>query len=246
MSTAPVHVANILWDWDVFQPVAATYPQKIVRLSGESLALFLATEELTEIDRWTNAGQEPDYTTRDTIEALTALAYTEIMENALLGTIAPFATDSVPDGMLECDGTTYLRTDYPDLYAVLASAYILDADHFIAPDLRSRFIVAAGAGSGLSTYATADQGGEESHQLTTAELASHSHGVTDPSHTHTEITATPAIGAAITGVPVPSAIPGVGVTGAAFTGISINNAGADTAHENRPPYFALRFGIWAI
>lgn len=239
-------MARALWDWDVFQPLASTYLPRIVRLSGDSLALFLSTEELTEIERWTNAGEEPDFTTRDQIEALTAQAYVDLMENPLLGTIAPFATDSPPAGMLECDGATYARTDYPDLYGALAAAYIVDADNFIVPDLRGRFVVAAGAGTGLTTYATADQGGEETHQLTTAELAAHSHGVTDTGHTHVEGIAAPSIGAAITGVPVPSAIPAAGATGLGFTGISINAAGADTAHENRPPYFALRMGIWAI
>lgn len=238
-------MVRTLWDWDVFQPLAASYSARTVRLSGDSLALFLSTEELTEIERWTNAGEEPDFTTRDTIEALTALAYLELMENALLGTIAPFATASPPEGMLECDGTTYLRTDYPDLYAALDTAFIVDADHFLTPDLRGRTILGAGSGTGLSTYAVGDAGGEETHQLTTAELASHSHGVTDPAHSHTEITSTPTVITIGAGAPAPSAVPGVGVTGASLTGISINSAGSDNAHENRQPYLALRFGIWA-
>jgi len=239
-------VARKLWDWQVFQPLAASYSGHIVRLSGESLALFLSTEELTEIDRWQSGADTPTGTEQDEIEALVALAYEELMVNPLLGTIQPFATDSTPNGMLECDGTTYLRTDYPDLYAALDAPFIVDADHFTVPDLRSRTLVAAGTGAGLTTYAPGDTGGEEAHVLTTAELAAHNHAVTDLGHTHTESAAVASIGAAITGVPVPSAVPIPGVTGLSGTGISIQNTGADTAHENRQPYLALRFGIWAI
>lgn len=239
-------MASPLWDWSVFEPVAATYGAKMVRLSGESLSLFLSTEELTEIDRWTDGGSEPDFTTRDTIEALVAKAFNELMTNAMIGTIQPVATDTMPSGMLECDGTTYNRVDYPDLYAALASPFIVDADHFITPDLRGRAIIGAGAGAGLSTYAAGDTGGEEAHQLTTAELASHAHSVNDLGHVHTEITATPTVITIGAGAPAPSALPGIGVTGNSPTGISLNNTGSDTPHENRQPYMALRYGIWAI
>lgn len=223
---------------------------KLVRLSPDSLALFLDTEQwITDFRQWLNSANSDEVPTAadfDVIEALTAKGLKELMvDNLLIGTIFPLMTDSIPAGALECDGTVYNRVDYPALYTALASPYIVDADHFVTPDLRGRTIIGAGAGAGLSIYASGDTGGEESHQLTSGEMPSHSHGVTDPSHTHSEGNALPNATTVGPGAPQPTAIPGIGATGPAFTGISINASGGDGAHENRQPYFALRYAVWA-
>lgn len=237
-------MARLLWDWQTFSPVAASYSSILVRLSGESLALFLATEELTEIERWQDGAALPDTTTRDTIEALVAKAYTEIMTNVGTGTIFPLATAAIPEGALECDGATYLRTDYPTLYAAMDAAFVVDADHFAVPDLRGRTIIGSGSGTGLTAYSPGDTGGEEAHTLTTAEIPSHSHGVTDPTHSHAEGTTAPTVEDIGPGVPTPGVVGVVGTTGAAATGISIQNTGGGGAHENRQPFVALRYAIW--
>lgn len=94
------------------------------------------------------------------------------------GEIIAYATTNPPTGTLACDGATYLRVDYPDLYSVLAAAFISDADHFVTPDLRGRSIVGIGQGAGLTNRAMNASGGEENHSLSVAELASHTHPVT--------------------------------------------------------------------
>jgi len=220
---------------------------KLVRLSPDSLALFLDTEQwITERDEWLDGDLPVTDAQWDEIEALTAKGLTELMvDNLLIGTVFPLITDTLPIGALECDGATYNRVDYPALYAKLASVYIVDADTFIIPDLRGRAVVGAGSGTGLTTYASGDVGGEEAHQLVTAELASHSHGVTDPTHSHVEGIAAPNATTIGPGAPQPTAIPALGSTAAALTGISINATGSDTPHENRQPYFALRYAVWA-
>ena len=58
----------------------------------------------------------------------------------------------------KCDGTTLLQTDYPDLFALIGSAFGGDATHFNLPDIRGRTIVDAGSGSGLTPRALADSG----------------------------------------------------------------------------------------
>jgi len=85
-----------------------------------------------------------------------------------------------------------------------------------------------GTGSGLSARSIGDSLGEEAHILISAELAAHSHA---------EVTASPAVGAAITGVPIPSAVPGVSTTG---------SAGSDTAHNNMQPSLAINYLIVAL
>ena len=97
---------------------------------------------------------------------------------ALTGTIWMFP-GTVPTGWLACDGTSYLRADYPDLFAALGGAASPwgrpDGTHFNVPDLRGRQIIGVGTGSGLTARARAASLGVETHPLITAELGSHFH-----------------------------------------------------------------------
>jgi microcystin-dependent protein len=69
------------------------------------------------------------------------------------GTIINFFGDTAPDGYLSCDGTQYLKSDYPLLASHLASLttanlYVgSDNDHFKVPDLRGEFLRGTGTNS---------------------------------------------------------------------------------------------------
>lgn len=78
---------------------------------------------------------ESDLTPELTAETFTMM-FLEYMEGeaCLIGSILLYATADTPSGTLLCDGSTYLRTDYPRLYGVLDSQYIVDADHFVTPN----------------------------------------------------------------------------------------------------------------
>ncbi len=153
----------------------------------------------------------------------------------IIGVILPYATTDCPSFALPCDGSTYNRVDFPNLYAVLDAAYIVDADTFLVPDLRDRVPMGEG-----SVHPIAEQGGADTHTLVTSEIPSHTH--VDTGHTHTEITAIPAV-AQLPVVPVPTAVPAVGVTGVGFA--AIGNTGGDGAHNNLQPYSVIRFCIVA-
>jgi microcystin-dependent protein len=116
-----------------------------------------------------------------------------------------------------------------------------DGSHFNVPDLRGRVPVGIGTGTGLSTYSIGDTGGEETHTITSGESASHTHS--DSGHSHAEGNALPAVGAAIVGVPIPSAVPSVGTTGVGFAGIT--SSGGDGSHNNIQPFIALTYLIVA-
>jgi len=98
--------------------------------------------ELTHPYRFEKFG---DVTPEQTSEIFTEMVMKYIKKAAcLLGSIIPYATAIVPYGTLACDGSTYNRVDYPKLYAVLDSAFIIDADTFNVPDLRGRAIIGNG------------------------------------------------------------------------------------------------------
>lgn len=164
-----------------------------------------ALMELTNPDNWYQYGAK----TPDECAARMWDVLYEYWNNTMLGTTLPHFLATVPDWALACDGATHLRVDYPELYAVLAPALKTDADHFVVPNLNNN--TSPRGTTILSQYGSA--GGIENPVLAIANL---------PSHQHSEITATAAVGAAITGVPVPSAVPGVGVTGLIGGGASFN------------------------
>jgi len=146
-----------------------------------------------------------------------------------------------PGNWIVCDGSSLLRSDYPDLFAALGTTYgAVDGTHFNIPDLQGRTVI--GVGVGASTYALGDQGGEETHTLVTGEVPAHTH--VDAGHTHTEGNAAPAVGAAVVGVPVPSAVPSVGVTGSGNA--SLDTVGGSGSHNNLQPYIALNYFIVAL
>lgn len=192
-----------------------------------------------------------DYGTESVADTVAAFAdmfdhfcYNDETGCRLIGEIVTLAGSSTPPAnFLPCDGSSLLRASYPTLFTVIGDTYgAVDGNHFNVPDLRGRVPVGVGTGGGLSTYTLGATGGEEGHVLTTSELAAHTH--TDSGHTHTDGIAVPAVGAAITGVPVPSAISGVGVTG--IGNASISSAGSGSAHNTLQPYLALNYYIVAL
>lgn len=88
-----------------------------------------------------------------------------------IGTIINFFGDTAPEGYLSCDGTEYLKSDYPLLASHLASLttanlYVgSDSDHFAVPDLRGEFL----RGSGTNSHTNGGSGANVGvHQGATA------------------------------------------------------------------------------
>lgn len=97
---------------------------------------------------------------------------------------------------------------------------------------------AAGRASGVpftqgDAVTVGSLGGEATHTLSVPELPAHSHGITDPGHTHNiGIAPDAGVGGALPR-PTPGAFTG-GYMQSATTGITINNAGGGGAHNNTP------------
>lgn len=153
------------------------------------------------------------------------------------------AANPNPGNWLTCDGSSLLRTDYPALFDAIGTTFgAVDGTHFNIPDLRGRTMIGTGQGSGLTDRVLGDSLGEENHTITLAESASHSH--VDAGHIHSEGIAIPAVGAAIVGVPIPSAVPGIGSTG--IGSATLDTVGSNGAHNNMQPSTALNYYIVAL
>jgi microcystin-dependent protein len=65
------------------------------------------------------------------------------------GIVSPYAGANAPAGWLLCDGTSYLRASFPNLFAVIGTIYgSVDGTHFNVPDLRGRVPAMLDGGTG--------------------------------------------------------------------------------------------------
>ena len=116
---------------------------------------------------------------------------------------------SIPAGWVLCDGTN------------------------ATPDLRNRFVVAAG-----STYAVGATGGSAD-----AIVVSHNHTLTDPGHAHnyfSDIGSAEAAGSSTSFVLLDEATKNTPTT-TVTTGITLATAGVSGTNANLPPYYALAY-----
>ena len=172
----------------------------------------------------------------DDLDNKLSTAQGQLMQS-LVGLIMPCITSSVPAGTLLCDGSTYSRADYPNLYDALDSAFIIDADTFQVPDLRDKFAMGASAAAPIGSA-----GGSASLTQTVDQMPAHSHN--NAPHTHTEVTATPIIVTVGPELPTGSAVPGVGVTGA--SSVVIDSTGGGQPMDITPPFVAVRYVVVAL
>ena len=200
---------------------------------------------LTDERNWEQAGGV------DTVqEAVTKMAdmISNVTEcSTMIGQILTVATAAPPPLTLECDGTEYLRVDYPELYAALDPAFVIDADTFEVPDLRGSAIIGEGLGDGKTSRAIGETGGDEEVVVTLSEMPEHSH---DASANASSLPSTQrgpignlwgqeAAGTTAT------YRPGVSDGQMSIDAVTVSSTGSGDAHENMQPFIVLRFVIVA-
>jgi microcystin-dependent protein len=157
--------------------------------------------------------------------------YESVKQVYPIGSIVVYAAGlPATTSILPCNGASYLRTDYPDLFSAIGTVWgAVDMNHFNVPDLRSRSVVGAGQGSGLSLRVAGQTFGEETHQLTVAELASHTHSLQDY---------------LLTGTAVPPPLDAIDAIPHVVN--STGSTGGDQPHNNMQPSGVCTFGIIAL
>ena len=155
---------------------------------------------------------------------------------------------------LFCDGATYPVASFPLLAAIMNNAV---GGNFTVPDMRGRALfgrdnmngTAANrltAANGLDGTVIGNAGGEQVHTLSTGEMPSHNHSVTDPGHSHSipnSLDTGSQSGAGGNAQRVQNSSFTTVNTNSATTGISISNVGGGAAHNNMPPAFVCNYLI---
>jgi microcystin-dependent protein len=201
------------------------------------------------------------------IERAEQEAFTLFLEivrgKTMIGVILPYVSLTPPDGCLPCDGASYSRAAYPELYALLDPAFIIDADTFVVPDLRGRLPMGAGDLDDDPTdptdLAVGEFRGRHFVALTEDELPAHTHTAephahTSPPHSHSFWQYIINIDVEAPGVPDPL---GAGnpqlpanTDGAAVTinpaDVTINPAGGGAAFNTVPRVLGVRYCIVAV
>jgi microcystin-dependent protein len=174
------------------------------------------------------------------------------------GVIVPYGGTTEPTGWLFCYGQAISRTTYADLFTAISTTYGAGdgSTTFNLPDLRGRVVAGqddmggssanrlTNTSGGLNGDTLGATGGAETHTLITAELAVHNHGITDPGHVHSytryNTTETRQAGGASGELWRDTTAVN---TGSATTGVTVDNAGSGSAHNNVQPTIILNYII---
>lgn len=108
----------------------------------------------------------------DRVNAIEAL----VQSVSPVGMILPWASTTVPQGFLACNGQSLVQSQFPALFGVLGTTHGGDATTFKLPDMRTRMVAGYTSEDALFSTFGAKQGDRN------APLATHTH--TAPRHRH--------------------------------------------------------------
>ena len=112
-----------------------------------------------------------------------------------VGSILTYSGVSAPAGWLLCDGSEVSKATYPRLFSVIGTLYGTAGDssnNFVLPNLADRLPVGksgsnsiGNVGGASSVTLSVSNLPSHTHTGTVDSAGSHTHGITDPGHTHT-------------------------------------------------------------
>lgn len=168
-----------------------------------------------------------------------------------IGSLIPYSGNVAPNANWQiAAGQAISRAGFPTLFTIDGITYGSGdgITTFNVPDLRGRVVAGVDAGANrlttttMSSQALAGTGGAETIVLTTPQIPTHLHGVTDVGHAHT-IALGANLGVVLTAPASNGGSTGPESTSTNATGVVIQNAGGGLAHNNVQPTIELQYLI---
>jgi len=113
----------------------------------------------------------PD-TAQDALNAMIEVYLNERPNMTPVGSIMFWTMEEPPDRWIVCDGGGYLKSEYPELWALWGTKYGTSPDFFGSPNMFGRFPFGADFAHPID-----DVFGEDVHTLTVAEMPAHGHNI---------------------------------------------------------------------
>lgn len=150
--------------------------------------------------------------------------YTENPDMTPIGATMLWHTYPPPDRWLILDGSGWLETDYPELFALWGHKYGGGGGFFAVPNMGSKSPYGVGGTVGLDV-----DFGSETHTLTPAEIPSHTHG---------------GIVTAGNQIPARGVVGSGSATLVTMSGITVGGGGGGD-HNNMHPVFGVYYIVYA-
>lgn len=172
----------------------------------------------------------------DTTQLLTAIQSLGIP----VGSIQAYGGTSVPSGWLDCNGASLQRTEYPDLFSAIGTAWgTASSAEFNLPDLRGRFLRGRDQGVGVDPDAASrtasNPGGNTGDEVGTVQadaVGSHTHSFSIPLGDNNNDNANP-----------PSASNGA-LVGITYSGTTGGTGSTETRPKNAGVRFIIKAGTY--
>lgn len=186
------------------------------------------------------------------------------MSESFIGQISLFANTFAPRNWAYCNGQLIAIAQNGALFSILGTTYGGDGrTTFGVPELRGRVVLHAGTGKGLSRRKLGEKGGVNSVALTSLQMPSHTHEVTDTASATMHATTDPGTSTSPAGnVPAtagvvtrgggettaniyaaPSAIDAALAPSPVTGDVTVGNSGGGQAHDNMQPFQGISYAI---
>jgi microcystin-dependent protein len=211
--------------------IPADYICRVLRIPNHLSIIAAVSDVLAYLSRpyiWEAASEEQEIQMRALMAQMVLTYFEGDCDDPMIGELRLFVASILPSNVLPCDGSTYNQGDYPTLAAILPASLKDDiAGTFTTPDFSGRFPIGVDPVE-VGDYPLGSTGGEAGVTLTINEMPYHSHSIY-PSENAVSL------GDASLGM----------VAGGSQVEIDGASVGGGNAHNNIPPYFAVKIGIVA-
>ena len=187
-STEPVHCSSLNLRYDLPLPFAVYNTQITLHIlfNNESVTITEDNRIVLNLGEYTDNNETNPMTTKsgyDLYQMILNRKADPVGDTLPVGSVVEYASDTIPENWLLCDGRAVSRTTYAQLFKVIGTTWGA-GDGSTTFNLPSKLgLVTVGKNSNDTSFKTLNtKGGNKTTTLTSEQLPAHTHSV--PAHSH--------------------------------------------------------------